>query len=212
MTAITICVLFAWRKWENCILHFNFLIPHMERKSALPVVCQFFHNISIMTSILHDNGEDMLEDVSWEIQCRSQELQWTSAQGRPRLVRDGETFGAWKSHWLKYSLWNIEQCAICSLIILLFVSFNEKGVCLNLWGVLEISYFVHSSASKIWIESAIFVSFFPILPAKASLETKNHPVLEKASKIPFLQLSPKHQTPPFLLTSKNAMQRFQAKE
>ena len=81
-------------------LHLTLPLSHTThgKKSALPVVCQFFHNISIMTSILHGNEEDMLEDVSWEIECRSQELQWTSAQGRPRLVRDGETFGAWKSH------------------------------------------------------------------------------------------------------------------
>ena len=147
----------------------------MERK----VPYQLFVNFFITLALWHQYCMTMrrtcwLEDVSWEIQCRSQELQWTSAQGRPRLVRDGETFGAWKSHWLKYSLWNIEQCAICSFIILqwLFVSFNVKGVCLNLWGVLETPSFVHSSASKIWIiASAILVSFFPILPAKASLDT-----------------------------------------
>ena len=58
MTAIAICVPFVRRKWENCVLHFHFLIPHME-KSALPVVRQFVHNINTMTSILHDNEEDI---------------------------------------------------------------------------------------------------------------------------------------------------------
>ena len=42
-------------------LHLTLPLSHTThgKKSALPVVCQFFHNISIMTSILHDNEEDI---------------------------------------------------------------------------------------------------------------------------------------------------------
>ena len=47
-------------------MHFTLQLSHTThgKKSALPVVRQFVHNINTMTSILHDNEEDMLEDVS----------------------------------------------------------------------------------------------------------------------------------------------------